>query len=60
MARALNQGQTRQGQIWLDPVAVSDLLAAYRIASVPLTLAPDIDAAATAAWSIIAGAGRWR
>ena len=52
VARALEQGQT-----WLDPVAVSDLLAAYRIDSVPLTLAPDIDAAATAAWAIIAGGG---
>ena len=52
VARALSDGQT-----WLDPVAVSDLLAAYRIDSVPLTLAPDIDAAATAAWSIIATGG---
>lgn len=52
VARALANGQT-----WLDPLAVSELLAAYRIDSVPLTLAPDIDAAATAAWGIIAGGG---
>lgn len=52
VARALAAGQT-----WLDPVAVSGLLCAYRIDTVPLTLAPDIDAAASAAWPIIAAGG---
>jgi acetyltransferase len=52
VARALRQGAT-----WLDPIAVMELLEAYDIASVPLTLAPDIDAAAAAAWPVIAGGG---
>lgn len=56
-ARAIVARAVESGQSWLDPVAVSDLLAAYRIDSVPLTLAPDIDAAATAAWGIIATGG---
>ena len=50
VARALRQGVT-----WLDPIAVMELLEAYDIAAVPLTLAPDIDAAAAAAWPVIAG-----
>ncbi|TXM80968.1 acetate--CoA ligase family protein, partial [Methylobacterium sp. WL116] len=37
--------------------AVAGLLAAYGIETVPLTLAPDIDAAAAAAWTIIAAGG---
>ncbi|MDR7035323.1 acetyltransferase [Methylobacterium sp. BE186] len=49
VARALAQGAT-----WLDPGSVAELLAAYDIPSVPLTLAPDIDAAAEAAWPILA------
>jgi acetyltransferase len=45
----------KQGAAWLDPVAVNALLSAYRIPAVPIALAPDIDAAASAAWPIIAG-----
>jgi acetyltransferase len=52
VARALRQGAT-----WLDPISVMELLEAYDIASVPLTLAPDIDAAAAAAWPVIAAGG---
>ena len=52
VARALRQGAT-----WLDPIAVMELLEAYDIASVPLALAPDIDAAAAAAWPVIAAGG---
>ncbi|MGU3536351.1 bifunctional acetate--CoA ligase family protein/GNAT family N-acetyltransferase [Methylobacterium sp. A54F] len=56
-ARAVVAGALRQGASWLDPVAVSALLAAYAIPTVPLSLAPDIDAAAASAWPIIAGGG---
>lgn len=56
-ADAIVAAALRQGAAWLDPVAVSGLLAAYGIATVPLTLAPDIDAAAAAAWPIIAAGG---
>ncbi|WP_375464589.1 bifunctional acetate--CoA ligase family protein/GNAT family N-acetyltransferase [uncultured Methylobacterium sp.] len=56
-AGAIVAAALRQGAAWLDPVAVTGLLAAYGIAAVPLSLAPDIDAAATAAWPIIAGGG---
>lgn len=53
-ARAIVAAALRQGAAWLDPVAVAGLLSAYGIPTVPLTLAPDIDAAAAAAWPIIA------
>lgn len=56
-AEAIVAAALRAGAAWLDPVAVSGLLAAYGIATVPLTLAPGIDAAAAAAWPIIAGGG---
>ncbi|WP_375453399.1 bifunctional acetate--CoA ligase family protein/GNAT family N-acetyltransferase [uncultured Methylobacterium sp.] len=56
-AEAIVAAALRAGAAWLDPVAVSGLLTAYGIATVPLTLAPDIDAAAAAAWPIIAGGG---
>ncbi|CAA2137462.1 bifunctional acetate--CoA ligase family protein/GNAT family N-acetyltransferase [Methylobacterium bullatum] len=56
-ARAIVVAAIEAGETWLDPHAVASLLAAYRIDSVPLTLAPDIDAAAAAAWPIIAEGG---
>ncbi|TXN44606.1 bifunctional acetate--CoA ligase family protein/GNAT family N-acetyltransferase [Methylobacterium sp. WL30] len=56
-AEAIVAAALRQGAAWLDPVAVAGLLAAYGIETVPLTLAPDIDAAAAAAWTIIAAGG---
>jgi len=56
-ARAIVARAVEAGQTWLDPVAVAGLLAAYRIDSAPLTLAPDADGAATAAWPIIAAGG---
>ncbi|GJE58189.1 bifunctional acetate--CoA ligase family protein/GNAT family N-acetyltransferase [Methylobacterium trifolii] len=56
-ARGIVARALRQGASWLDPVAVAGLLTAYGIATVPLVLAPDVDAAAAAAWPIIAGGG---
>ena len=56
-ARTIVAGALRQGAAWLDPIAVNGLLAAYAIPAVPITLAPDIDAAAAAAWPVIAGGG---
>ena len=53
-ARSIVAGALRQGAAWLDPVAVNGLLEAYGIPTVPITLAPDRDAAAAAAWPIIA------
>ena len=53
-ARRIVADALRQGATWLDPIAVGALLSAYRIPAVPLTLAPDIDAAAAAAWPLIA------
>lgn len=53
-ARRIVADALRQGASWLDPIAVGALLSAYRIPAVPLTLAPDIDAAAAAAWPLIA------
>ncbi|WP_430911248.1 bifunctional acetate--CoA ligase family protein/GNAT family N-acetyltransferase [Methylobacterium sp. sgz302541] len=53
-ARAIVADALRQGAEWLDPIGVTGLLSAYGIESVPLTLAPDIDGAAAAAWPIIA------
>ncbi|PIU07193.1 bifunctional acetate--CoA ligase family protein/GNAT family N-acetyltransferase [Methylobacterium sp. CG09_land_8_20_14_0_10_71_15] len=56
-ARAIVAGALRQGASWLDPLQVAGLLDAYGIAGQPLTLVPDIDAAASAAWPIIAAGG---
>ena len=56
-ARGIVAGALRQGAAWLDPIAVGGLLEAYGIPVVPITLAPDIDAAAAAAWPVIAGGG---
>ncbi|MGC5777804.1 bifunctional acetate--CoA ligase family protein/GNAT family N-acetyltransferase [Methylobacterium sp. NFXW15] len=54
-ARRIVSDALRQGASWLDPIAVGELLEAYCIPAVPLILAPDIDAAAAAAWPLIAG-----
>ena len=56
-ARSIVAGALQQGAAWLDPVAVNGLLEAYGIPTVPITLAPDKDAAAAAAWPIIAAGG---
>jgi acetyltransferase len=56
-ARAIVSQAMAAGETWLDPGAVAGLLAAYRIPSQPLALAPDADAAAGAAWPIIAAGG---
>ncbi len=53
-ARAVVEQALAEGRSWLDPNAVAALLAAYRIESVPSTLAPDPDGAAAAAWPLIA------
>ncbi|GJE36346.1 bifunctional acetate--CoA ligase family protein/GNAT family N-acetyltransferase [Methylobacterium persicinum] len=53
-ARQIVADALRQGASWLDPIAVGALLGAYGIPAVPLTLAPDIDSAAAAAWPLIA------
>lgn len=55
VARRIVDQALDEGRSWLDPHAVAELLAAYRIASVPVTLAPDPDGAAAAAWPLIAG-----
>ncbi|CAO4167484.1 bifunctional acetate--CoA ligase family protein/GNAT family N-acetyltransferase [Methylorubrum aminovorans] len=54
-ARRIVEGALAEGRTWLDPHAVTELLTAYRIVSVPVTLAPDPDGAAAAAWPLIAG-----
>jgi len=56
-ARTIIAGALRHGATWLDPIAVNGLLEAYGIPTVPITLAPDKDAAAAAAWPIIAAGG---
>ncbi|TXN41366.1 GNAT family N-acetyltransferase, partial [Methylobacterium sp. WL18] len=56
-ARSIVAAALRQGAAWLDPVAVNGLLEAYGIPTVPITLAPDQDSAAAAAWPIIAAGG---
>ena len=56
-ARAVVGRAVAAGETWLDPAGVAALLAAYGIPTVGLTLAPDVDAAASAAWPIIAGGG---
>ena len=56
-ARRIVDQALAEGRTWLDPHAVTELLTAYRIVSVPVTLAPDPDGAAAAAWPLIAGGG---
>ncbi|MEH3116946.1 MAG: GNAT family N-acetyltransferase [Methylorubrum populi] len=56
-ARRIVDEALSEGRSWLDPHAVTELLAAYRIEAVPVTLAPDPDGAAAAAWPLIAGGG---
>ncbi|EHP78659.1 bifunctional acetate--CoA ligase family protein/GNAT family N-acetyltransferase, partial [Methylorubrum extorquens] len=56
-ARRIVDEALAEGRTWLDPYAVTELLTAYRIVSVPVTLAPDPDGAAAAAWPLIAGGG---
>ena len=56
-ARRIVEQALAEGRSWLDPHAVTELLTAYRIVSVPVTLAPDPDGAAAAAWPLIAGGG---
>lgn len=56
-ARTIVEVALAEGRTWLDPVSVAGVLAAYGIPSLPLTLAPDADAAAAAGWSIIAQGG---
>lgn len=56
-ARTLVEAALTEGCTWLDPVSVAGLLAAYGIPSLPVTLAPDAEAAAAAGWAIIAAGG---
>ncbi|MGX5776645.1 bifunctional acetate--CoA ligase family protein/GNAT family N-acetyltransferase [Methylorubrum zatmanii] len=56
-ARRVVDRALEEGRSWLDPYAVTELLAAYRIESLPVSLAPDPDGAAAAAWPLIAGGG---
>ncbi|GJD48929.1 Peptidyl-lysine N-acetyltransferase Pat [Methylobacterium crusticola] len=56
-ARRIVEGVLGEGRTWLDPGEVAGLLAAYAIPSLPVHLAADADAAAEAAWPIIAGGG---
>jgi len=53
-ARAVVERALDRGQSWLDPEGVAGLLAAYRIPCLPSVLAPDPEAAAAAAWPLIA------
>ncbi|KMO12014.1 bifunctional acetate--CoA ligase family protein/GNAT family N-acetyltransferase [Methylobacterium platani] len=56
-ARAIVDRVLAEGRTWLDPREMAGLLAAYGIPAQPVTLAPDADAAAEAAWPIIAAGG---
>lgn len=56
-ARMIVDGVLAEGRTWLDPREMTDLLAAYGIPAQPVTLAADADAAAEAAWPIIAAGG---
>ncbi|KMO43843.1 GCN5 family acetyltransferase [Methylobacterium tarhaniae] len=56
-ARRIVDGVLAEGRTWLDPREMADLLAAYGIPAQPVALAPDADAAAEAAWPIIAAGG---
>ncbi|TXN19101.1 acetate--CoA ligase family protein, partial [Methylobacterium sp. WL9] len=53
-AKRLVRQALAAGQSWLDPLAVKALLGAYAIPMQPCLLAPDGDAAAEAAWPMIA------
>ncbi|MET7244491.1 bifunctional acetate--CoA ligase family protein/GNAT family N-acetyltransferase [Methylobacterium sp. EM32] len=56
-ARAIVVSVLAEGRTWLDPREMADLLAAYGIPTQPVTLAADADAAAEAAWPVIAAGG---
>ncbi|KMO39875.1 bifunctional acetate--CoA ligase family protein/GNAT family N-acetyltransferase [Methylobacterium aquaticum] len=56
-ARMIVDHVLAEGRTWLDPREMADLLAAYGIPAQPVTLAADADAAAEAAWPIIAAGG---
>ncbi|AWN54161.1 bifunctional acetate--CoA ligase family protein/GNAT family N-acetyltransferase [Methylobacterium sp. 17Sr1-1] len=56
-ARAIVVSVLAEGRTWLDPREMADLLAAYGIPAQPVTLAADADAAAEAAWPVIAAGG---
>ncbi|WP_288588309.1 bifunctional acetate--CoA ligase family protein/GNAT family N-acetyltransferase [uncultured Methylobacterium sp.] len=56
-ARAIVDRVLAEGRTWLDPREMANLLAAYGIPAQPVTLAADADAAAEAAWPIIAAGG---
>ncbi len=56
-ARTLVAAALAAGRAWLDPVEVAALLAVYAIPAAPVILARDEDAAAEAAWPILAGGG---
>ena len=48
-ARRIVQRAIEGGRTWLDPIEIADLLAAYAIPAASVTLARDLDEAATAA-----------
>ncbi|ACL59505.1 bifunctional acetate--CoA ligase family protein/GNAT family N-acetyltransferase [Methylobacterium nodulans] len=56
-ARAIVEAAVREGRTWLDPREVAGLFAAYAIPMLPVHFAADADAAATAAWPVIAAGG---
>ncbi|WP_238191585.1 bifunctional acetate--CoA ligase family protein/GNAT family N-acetyltransferase [Methylobacterium frigidaeris] len=56
-ARMIVDRVLAEGRTWLDPREMADLLSAYGIPVQPVALAPDADAAAEAAWPIIAAGG---
>ncbi len=56
-ARTIVDRVLAEGRTWLDPREMADLLAAYGIPAQRVTLAADSDAAAEAAWPIIAAGG---
>ncbi|MEH3145351.1 MAG: bifunctional acetate--CoA ligase family protein/GNAT family N-acetyltransferase [Methylobacterium frigidaeris] len=56
-ARRIVAGALTQGRTWLDPQEVTGLLAAYDIPTLPLRVVASADAAAEAAWPVIAAGG---
>ncbi|RVU21152.1 bifunctional acetate--CoA ligase family protein/GNAT family N-acetyltransferase [Methylobacterium oryzihabitans] len=56
-ARRIVAAALAEGRTWLDPQEVTGLLAAYDIPTLPLQVVPDADAAAEAAWPVIAAGG---
>jgi len=56
-AQQIVAGVLRDGRQWLDPLEVSDLLRAYDIPSVPVTLARSPEEAAAAAQPILKAGG---